>query len=68
MKTTFEIIESLFNGIYYDPSKSERARVIDILETENVDSHSKATDICDYLGIERRGNRQFIIQLISTHS
>ncbi|MHB8131108.1 MAG: hypothetical protein ACYDEX_19175 [Mobilitalea sp.] len=41
-------------------TKSDIGMILDDPETDM----SKATDICDYLGIERRSNRSRIVEII----
>jgi hypothetical protein len=48
-------------------SETQRSVLVEIIEDDSVDTHSRSTEICDYFGIERRGNRNNIRKILAEH-
>ena len=65
MKTTNLNIDDIFHVIYWNkPTDKQKKTVLNIIEDGN-DEMGIATDICDYLEIERRGNRRAIYDILT---
>jgi hypothetical protein len=60
---TKELEQQLLNAIYWKSfSKDQKDAIDEILQDK--EASDKGTDICDVLGIERRGNRNEIRKVI----
>lgn len=60
------MLDDIMRSIYWVSfTKKQQENIIAIVSNPDYDNISKGNDICDYLGIERRGNRQAIAQVLN---
>lgn len=62
-----ELLTDILNAIYWSKFTANQSTVIiGIIENSELpDAMSKANEICEFLGIEKRGNRRAISELLS---
>jgi len=61
-----ELIFKIMKAIYWKRiTNKENAALVNILEDAELSNHDKAHCICEYLQIERRGNRSAIIEVLN---
>lgn len=60
------ILESILKCIYWNKfTVKQQSVIVDILNDEElIDSTSKANEICEFLDIEKRGNRREITNVL----
>jgi prophage antirepressor-like protein len=59
-------VDDIFKAIYWNkPTGKQMHDVLEIISLGE-EPMAIATDICDYLGIERRGNRRAIYDVLTT--
>tara|TARA_R110002020_G_scaffold169689_1_gene359019 strand:+ start:398 stop:592 length:195 start_codon:yes stop_codon:yes gene_type:complete len=61
-----EIARKVLYAAYQKETPAKIRNVITILEIDEIDSTSKATEICDMLGIPRRTNRAEIRKVLNS--
>ncbi len=59
-----EKLNKILEAIYWKKFTPNQKTVISNIIKSDCDSMSKATEICNFLGIERRVNRRVIIHII----
>lgn len=63
------LLAAVLNAIYWVKFTPNQSEVItNIIKDETLDATSKANEICNFLGIERRGNRSAIRAVLSNGS
>lgn len=63
-----ELIVKIIQAIYWKKTTNkENAALLSILKNGELDNFSKAHCICDYLKIERRGNRAAIADVLNNN-
>lgn len=66
MENIKTILADLLNAIYWKQFTSNQQKAIQVIL--NDEEPNKETTICDYLHIERRGNRTEIRKVLDKHS
>lgn len=62
-KNMEKLAKRILEEVYVKPTKKKVQGIIDLLSLED----KSETDICDYLGLERRGNRAAIRSVLNNY-
>lgn len=61
-----DLLASVLKSIYWSKFTANQQTVItDIIKDSELDNMGKANEICEFLGIEKRGNRSAIVGVLN---